>query len=337
MNIEGLFDEVYEGFCYQNCLREILRYYKIPNYDFYINKSMSTAMKIDKSGMYTIGYDDDAYGIISSCSDFVLRQDDLRESEQVLEEHLDYVKEDIPIVNCIDGFYLHYFPNNGKQHCRHSLLLIGEKTIENSVTVLDWYTPHFYRGEVKKEDYLLARGSENQKDGSIYSGEAIMNNWAIVQKEGWNKSISELAFETVDLSLKQYYEAQSDDANKYGIEVYRYLLKKFDELLKSNILERKNEIKYMYQEMYGSVKRKVFFLHFLDMLSNEFHSNEKIVTVREHMTVLVNSWNQYINMLLKSSFRGRDRDIEMLKSMLMENIASEEALGDEIALVRNSL
>lgn len=332
MDIKGIFDQAYEGFCYQNCIRVILNSYQLANYDFYINMSLSTKMKVFEDGMYEIGYDKDAHGIIPSCQDKVLRQNDLRNPENILEDNLQRIREGYPIINCVDGYYLEYFPYFNKKHCRHNFILTGENCEKNCVTVLDWYTPHFYQGEVKKDNYFAARSSENPYDGSIYSGSAIKNNWAIVLREDWYRSVSELILELIELSLEQYYHARSDKFCRYGVEVYNTLLEKFEEMSGLGIPERKEGLRYMHQELYGSVKRKKLFLYFLTLFA-ELNDNRDIaekVQVQKYMNSLVIQWEKYLTMLLKASFRGTESDINILRDMLKHIILHEEGFYDSL-------
>lgn len=328
MDIKGVFDEAYQGFCYQNCIRAILKYYRSANYDFYINMSLSTKMEVCNDGNYKISYDKGTYGIVPSCKDKVLRQDDLRSTETVLEENLRYIEEGYPIINCVDGFYLDYFPYYKKRHCRHNLVLTGENLNNNSVTVLDWYNPHFYQGEVKKENYFLARCSENPYDGSIYSGYAIKNNWAVVWREGWNSPVSELIAEIMELSLRQYYHAKTDGNCQYGIEVYRILLQKLEEILNQKTTKRKEALKYMHQELYGSVKRKKFFLYFLSLVVQLSRSRKCLQKAYEHMNNLLKRWEGYLTILLKTSFRGDENEIHILRNKLQDIIVYEEGFYD---------
>lgn len=327
MNIKGLFDEEYEGFCYQNCIRMILKYYRVSSYNFYINMSLSTKMTI-YDGAYKISYDKGAYGIIPSCRDKVLRQDDGRSTDDILKENLQYIKDGYPIINCVDGYYLDYFPYYEKKHCRHNLILTGESLQKDYVTVLDWYTPHFYQGKVNKKNYFAARSSENPYDGSIYSGSAIRNNWAIILREDWDKSVLELVAELVELSLEQYYFAESQIDCKYGVEVYRTLAKELEDIYHKEVMERKEALKYMHQELYGTVKRKKFFLYFLTLIIQMNLFQESIKNAYENMKGLVNCWERYLTMLLKVSFRGKESEITILENMLKDIIVYEEKFCD---------
>ena len=219
-NIERLFDKEYEGFCYQNCIREILNYYQCEAYDFYINMSLSTRMVIQGEEYY-ICYDKMANGIIKSELSKVHRKDDERDGETVLDENLERVTEGCPIITCVDGYYLRYFSYYKEKHCRHNLILTGKGTSDN-VTVLDWYTPHFYCGKIARDEFLMARESSNPDDGSIYSGSPIRNNWAIIERDGWNQHREDLIYENLSLSLEQYFPSDPKEKDiLYGVRVYQ--------------------------------------------------------------------------------------------------------------------
>lgn len=334
-NIERLFDKEYEGFCYQNCIREILNYYQCEAYDFYINMSLSTRMVIQGEEYY-ICYDKMANGIIKSELSKVHRKDDERDGETVLDENLERVTEGCPIITCVDGYYLRYFSYYKEKHCRHNLILTGKGTSDN-VTVLDWYTPHFYCGKIARDEFLMARESSNPDDGSIYSGSPIRNNWAIIERDGWNQHREDLIYENLSLSLEQYFPSDPKEKDiLYGVRVYQKIR---DDLSQIVLLEQKvrcSKLRYAHKELYQSVKRKYLFSYFLRKISEKVNRN-LVGEAIEYMQGLIAGWEKFMTVLLKCSFRGKVTDIQKLGDMLALLIDTEEGLYDHVLYIRNNL
>lgn len=335
MDIEKLFDKEYEGFCYQNCIREILNYYQCREYDFYINMSLSTKMILQEED-YSICYDKDAYGIITSELEKVQRKDDERDGEIVLADNLRRVAEGYPIITCVDGYYLKYFSYYKEKHCRHNLILTGKGTLD-SITVLDWYTPHFYCGEIATDEYLMARESSNPDDGSIYSGSPIGNNWAIVERDSWNRHKEELIYENLSLSLVQYFPSDPNEKNiLYGIRVYQRIREELKEIVHLDQKIRCRKLRFAHNELYQTVKRKHLFSYFLRLISERVNSDlvEKAI---EYLRDLMADWERFMSVLLKCSFRGKETDIQKLEGMLALLIGKEEGLYDHVFYIRNNL
>lgn len=335
MDIEKLFDKEYEGFCYQNCIREILNYYQCKEYDFYINMSLSTKMILQEEDYY-ICYDKDAYGIITSELEKVQRIDDERDGEIVLAENLRRVAEGYPIITCVDGYYLQYFSYYKEKHCRHNLILTGKGALDN-ITVLDWYAPHFYCGEIATNKYLMARESSNPEDGSIYSGSPIRNNWAIIERDGWNQHREELIYENLSLSLAQYFPSDPNEKNiLYGIRVYQRIREELKGMVYLEPKIRCGELRYVHRELYQTVKRKYLFSYFLRLIREKVNSNlvEKAI---EYLQDLIADWEKFMTVLLKCSFRGKETDIQKLEDMLAILIGKEEGLYDHVFYIKNNL
>lgn len=334
-DIEKLFDKEYEGFCYQNCIREILNYYQCKEYNFYINMSLSTKMILQGKDYY-ICYDKDAYGIITSELDKVRRKDDERDGEIVLAENLRRVAEGYPVITCVDGYYLRYFSYYKKKHCRHNLILTGKGSLDN-ITVLDWYTPHFYCGEIARNEYLMARASSNPDDGSIYSGSSIRNNWAIIELDDWNKHREELIYENLSLSLVQYFPSDPKEKNiLYGVRVYQKIREELKEMVYLEQKIRCRKLIFVHNELYQTVKRKYLFSYFLRLISEKVNSDlvEKAIG---YLQDLIADWERFMTVLLKYSFRGKETDIQKLEDMLAMLIGKEEGLYDHVLYIRNKL
>ena len=330
------YNKEYEGFCYQNCMREILDYYQCENYDFYINMSLSTLM-VTKENRYFLCYDNNAHGIIPSKANKIYRKDDKRNCECVFSDNMRKINEGYPVIACVDGFYLKYFSYYKVKHCRHYLIITGEKD-NGDVTVLDWYPPHFYCGEIERKVFFVARESDNPDDGNIYSGFPIKNNWAWIEREGWEQSREELIYENLDISLKQYFPNNNDKQNVVGgVMAFRKIK---DELEKIILMEQKirgKNLRYMYNELYQTVKRKYLFCYFLRLINNEMKGDDLVGKAIVYVQKLINEWEKFMTVLLKYSFRGKEADIYKLLDMLLSLSDVEEGLYDYVFCLKIKL
>lgn len=334
VELEKIFNREYESFCYQNCIREILNFYNCKEYDFYINMSLSTLM-FRKEKEYFIRYNKNAHGVLPSMSDKVFCIDDERDCESTFAENVQRIEEGYPIIVCVDGYYLEYFPFYKKRHCKHYMILTGESN-DDYVTVLDWYPPHFYCGKVARGEFLMARESSNPNDGSVYSGCPIRNNWTWIKRDGWNRNVGELIYENLDISLKQYFlKSCIDDEVIIGITVFWKIKAELEKIIFLEAEVRRKELKNIHTKLFQSVKRKHLFLYFLKLIQQRIEGNNLINSAVEYLQQLVIQWEKFMTILLKSSFRGRESDILKLVDILKSIINMEEDLYDYVLRLRN--
>lgn len=171
------FFEEYISFCYQNCLRQVLKAKGIKQSHFYINTTASIQIK---NNDYPLSVGKAGRGLHNGFEKFVQRNySSSVKSKTLLYNNLELMKnEDIPLIVGVDTFYLPYTPNYMKKHSNHTIILCGYDLEKRKTLVVDWYHPWFFRGEMDFEDLLIARSSKNENDGTIFTGTPIRNNWA---------------------------------------------------------------------------------------------------------------------------------------------------------------
>lgn len=246
--------EGYESFCYQNCLRLLLKAMGISNPWSYINASMSLIYK-DKEFLQH----KNIRGLLPEYSNFVKRiyYDDIISAEDVFRANINFiVKNKKPIIVGVDTYYLKYASNYMKNHAIHTLIMCGYDSLTDDVYVVDWYAPWFFKGAVKKEDFVKARNSKNEYDGTIYSGTPIKNNWAYVENILSLKNPENLLYTALKLSFNQYYSGL-DNVGILGVNA----LKCFKEDI--NTIDSINFGKIYYQ-FYTAIKRHSFFKQYLE-------------------------------------------------------------------------
>lgn len=244
----------YESFCYQNCLRILLQSMGLRDSWAYINASMSLVYQ-DQEVMQHKNIRD----LLPEYSDCIRRiyYDDSVKSEEVFIDNVNFIiNNKMPIIVGVDTYYLNYASNYKKNHAIHTLIMCGYDSLTNDVYVIDWYAPWFFKGCVKKEDFLKARDSKNECDGTIYSGAPIKNNWAYVEKSIPLIKIEDLLHRVLMLSSKQYFSDACDN-EVVGIKAlmcFKEDITGIDSVNYSNI----------YYQFYTAIKRHYFFKQYLE-------------------------------------------------------------------------
>lgn len=172
----------YESFCYQNCLRILLQSmgYKYP--ELYINAAMTLRLE-EKNGGWCFTFHDGMRGMLPSLGANLIRTYEKDDAITIWERNKLYLSERRePFIAGVDTYYLPYASNYKKNHAKHTLIVCGYDLADDTVYIIDWYPVWFYRGKVKLKNLLLARSSQNESDGTIYSGRPVENNWAYINQ-----------------------------------------------------------------------------------------------------------------------------------------------------------
>ncbi len=317
----------YETFCFQNCVRQILEYYEVENAFSYINASLSIIMELKSDVDFNIYFDKNAYGVLPSVADGVKRKDDNRSTLDVLQDNYEYIKHGHPIIVTVDGFYLSHLPYYKKRHSRHCMILAGEKN--NNPIVIDWSKPWYYKGEIAKEEFLKSRESINEEDGSVFSGDAIKNNWAFVEKDIFEQKHESNVLELFELSKKQYLWKNVDN-KYYGVAAYEQLAFILKNIISLSVGERKVHLRSMYNLLYWSVKRKKFFEFYISKAVENELIRSSYIELCNYVYELHREWELYMNFLLKASFVGKEEDIKKLIDKLKDIIVIEYGLFERI-------
>lgn len=324
---EQIYYDAYETFCYQNCIRQILEYYKVEDAFMYINACLSIILEVKNEGMYRVRFGKNAYGLMPSVSQNMFRVKDNRESYLVWKDNLEYIKRDYPVIVSVDSYYLNHLPFYRKSHGSHCMIAVGEE--KNMPVVIDWNAPWYYKGKVDLGEFLEARDSTNEADGGVFSGEPIKNNWAVVEKENWNISHEVLINDFLEGSKVQYKKS-SGNGIYYGLDVYL----KFQDILENmKYIEeglRKKEMRVLYNAMYWPVKKKVFFEFYLRNIIKRKLISDEFEYVSDYVKQLCDEWLLFLNFLLKHSFIGTVNSIDKVKVKLEELIEKEKYLCDMI-------
>lgn len=286
---EAHFNDEFESFCYENCIKNILDARGIENSLLYINSSLS--ILFDKNIGITTHCN--LRGLLPTVNDAIHKSYYNKvDSMEVFFQNINYLfKKKEPLIVGVDTYYLRYASNYQKNHAAHELILCGADLDRQVVYVIDWYKPWFFRGAVAIEEFLQARESLNEYDGSIYSGKAILNRWTYISDfDVMPPAI--LLRENISLTNKQFY----DDKLIFN-KVFSYLLNSHDLIF----------WRRAYAQLFIVFKRIVLFVYCLNQYNIYLKSN-LIKKYIESMNDYIDIWKILLSIILRQSV-GRTNSI----------------------------
>jgi hypothetical protein len=92
-----------------------------------------------------------------------------------------HLSKGLPVFISVDVFYMTYKRETyyHNSHGAHIVLLV--KKSSDGYFVLDWYHPDYFYGNISKEELVLARTSQNEKDKmSVFSGFPINSSYRLL-------------------------------------------------------------------------------------------------------------------------------------------------------------
>ncbi len=206
--------EAVDSFCFQNCLRVLMEIQGIEHPVLYLNAALSLKYNKQTKKIKTSFFS--LMPSVESCVVQVTYPED-QDPREVLKNNMEYVKNNCtPVAVSTDTYYLPYASNYKKNHARHIVLLCGLDEEDQSVEIIDWYPDWFFKGKVSVGDYLLSRTSENEYDGTIYSGEKVENAWFKIV--GMHESSETELLKELFQVMRQEYFRESDDTWLYGLQ-----------------------------------------------------------------------------------------------------------------------
>ena len=323
------YDSAYEAFCYQNCIKQVLEAKGISGANYAINHSMTCEAVLREKDIIDFHYSEYAYDVLSTFKDKIHRQDDLRESKEVLEDNLREINNGNAIIVSADIYFLPYLTFYKKKHGRHNVILAGNKD-KDTVYVIDWMAPWYYKGEISKKELFLARNSNNEFDGGIFSGIEIKNNWTLIEDWEWEIDKVILSKELFRLSYDEYYTGFVDGNKIVGIKVLYYIQDYFINLKKINDLKiLKGSFSNLYECIFLLVKRKQFLLYQVKEIYNDEVlkglcdckiMKQYICSIEQ----VLKKWKRFLGLLLKESIKPKWENKSILLMQLKDLIEEEE-------------
>jgi hypothetical protein len=341
-NTKPSYYKEYESFCFQNCLRQVLEYYGVENAALYINSALSFVLESNNSypNGFKIKYNEHSCSTLPKYGDKVRRlyYDDDKNGEDVWIINKQKIDEGIPIITGVDVFYLPYQTYYNNSHGIHTLILCGYSELEDFINIIDWYEPWFFKGVINKKEFISARSSTNPQGEGVYSGTPIRNNWAEIDTYGWESNPVELIYQTIDLSIEQYYNnAFVDDQNvMQGINAIKRL---YEIVLENKVKipeERSKFLKDLHNTLFVALKRQKLFKLYLE-LSTQWVKINSIISAINQMKEVIEKWDLILMYILKASISKLDGTYDKVLNNMIENISFEEKIYDILVNVKNEL
>ncbi|MGN6713641.1 hypothetical protein [Anaerocolumna jejuensis] len=315
------YNKEYESFCFQNCVKQVLSYYGVENVDLYINMSLYFKLIENNNEI-----------CIKSNTSVVLPEFEDIEMKIVYENNDDYykiwlenlsiIKQKQPIIVGVDFYYLNYFPLYKKKHGLHHVVVDDFNEVTNMVSILDWIDPWFFKGEISLEEFLLARDSSNEFDGSVYSGCPILNRWSKINNNLVCKHVIYLILRQLELTYDQYYVDIKSKDEFNGVHATKQL-KKFFYRINEYSDDKAIKLQPLHKQLYFVNRRRDLF----KLCLNEAYSLLGITILNDlanETSKLYSAWEKLNLMIGKASLRIKENSITKLISIVDDIIILEE-------------
>lgn len=256
------FFEGYKSFCFQNCLRILLRSERIKCPELYVNAALGISCQIEFDKI-SINVGKNMRGLLPSFEGSYQRiYNPNNKSVNVLYDNFKYLeKKKKPMIIGVDTYYLPYASNYKKNHAIHTALLVGYDLDKRNVYIIDWYDPWFFWGEVTFEQCIAARSSTNPYDGTVFSGRPIENNYTVFENIT-EVDTDKLVFEMLKCSYDKC-SAPNKEGKSFGVNAYlmlkEYIANNYDKFDATNLCYQIFEIinRYKFFEQYLKIAMKV--------------------------------------------------------------------------------
>lgn len=168
--------------------------------------------------------------------------------EQVYDLNKQQLINGIPPIVLVDTFYLPYRREYQKIHASHSAIFAGFN--KDSICMIDFYPPHYFKGFVEYNSYKKSRNSLNPKDVNPFSGIPIMNYWYHLNIDKLTDSEKECILinllDVVKKTSDSKKELRREDALMY-LYIYFIKCKNASICEKKMIMSRLHDSLFVYQ------------------------------------------------------------------------------------------
>lgn len=319
-----------ESFCYQNCQRILLEAMGVQHSVLFLNASLSFRFRPETGELFL---DENIRSLLPSLLGHVSRTYYPKGTNamEVFEENLSYMAEhNMPIIVGVDSYYLPYASNYQKNHAKHTLLLCGFDAGTELVYVIDWYPNWYYKGTVPLTLFLQARASENEDDGTIYSGKSIENNWAII--EGiTNRKPRLLLRELLEVTEKEYYNDSASGRDYLSGPTAIESLAKY-----VGDIEQGEEFRRIHKPIKVMMKRYDFFRQYLECY-DEQGNQEVIKQLIRRLEEESEEWDRVTMLTVKASMSLSTRVKEKIGQCFERIILLESEIKKSIEQLKESI
>lgn len=337
-DLKQSYDNDYESFCTENCIRQILEYYGVGYAPFFINAALKLTLAQSEADGFGYALLFDKKTVLPDYEDKIkVNMPYDKSTQEVWEENKTKVKEGVPIITSVDMFYFDYTSHYNKYHSNHQIILCGYSDDEEHATIIDHYQ-WVYKGNIALKRFKEARASLCPKDDSPYSGYPINNTWIEADRHGWNADPRELLCNTVSMSLEQYFTINPyyKDNNYFGIGALKKILEivtQYKEVYVEDGVEFFRQLRLAFLFIYARIK---LFKHYMQM-SLSIITADILTKINEQAIQEVEEWELLIRLVIKEIYsKERVFYIKMINS-LKRIIEIEERRYDMLRRLNNIL
>lgn len=291
------YDNRLQYFCVKNCYWNILNYYGIAHAPLYLHSELRININLSNPTLFGFSVEINHSPLLPSQTwqEWQWSTNTMDLMFEIVEEKL---REGIPIIVAVDGYYLPYHPLFNSEHEQHSLIISGIDRSAGTVQVIDYFPPCFMKGEIKISQLE----------------QAYINIWGFLQKEGWGVSPESLIKETLQNVYQNLTKRKKQERQLYGTDALTYLSNRLNELDNEYISDRK-AFEYFHKQIAKYMNKMKFFQFYIDhaiayiekgvldslKVEVDFHTKSWSTF---NITVLRNVYSQNINHLFVRQFNG---------------------------------
>lgn len=255
-------------FCTKSCVLQLLQYHGISEAILYIKVGFFLDIIFTNSGFWVNSKDALAP---SAVNNFISQgySDSYEEIYELNKRQL--LSGSTPIV-LVDTFYLPYRKEYLRTHASHSVIFAGYN--EQSVYLIDYYPPHYFKGFVDKKLFKKSRTSTNPKDVNPFSGIEIKNYWYDINLDEIRNYQQDCIISNLSDTIKKTFSSRKNLRREDAlIYLYTYYLKNMN----ANINDKKRIMRKLHDSLYVYQNASNLMIYYLRILGKRFQISEEIM------------------------------------------------------------
>ena len=336
---EQKFIEGYDYFCIRNCIKQVLEYYNILNAEFYIDTTLGIEMNIVDFPKIIINYDIEPITVLSPYfNNIKIFTPEKEPLSDVWTDMKKIINKGLPVIAYVDVFYLKHTSYYKVMHGIHTVIVCGYSSDENTIYVIDYTKPWFFKGEISREDFEAARMYDINKD--IYGSTKFppRKKWIYIERNGWNANPQELLYKTITSIENKFFRPCYDksDNSFYGIHVINKIYEIVKVLQTENINVKESFFKPLCNQMFLMVRYEMFFLQYIENYLHTFSTRNydyELNVLREGVSL----WRKLLTLIMKTSMTFSDTVYERMVSFFKHIIEQEEKRYIIIRNIKNNI
>lgn len=247
-----------------------------------------------------------------------------------LENDLNLLKKEGPLAVGVDSYYLSYMKEYKKIHSWHTIILCGVTEDKNSLYIIDWAEPWFFKGLVPVSEFLKARSSKNElNNNDIYSGLPILNYTLQINKKWEIIEGKTLLKKVIELSIENYYTLSEE--RKLSMTNIKRIIDYIKDIYTNEKIDNFKELlDCMYKQIYINLKRYKFFREYISYAYNCISLSKEIKDLEKNILDVIMEWELFSISLLKLKTNKSDIILDKFISRGNKLYESEIKIGKQL-------